>query len=310
MDKEAGTRIGEHSTTPVVPPLANSQTDYSAAIDKLLANQVTANQLPKPTVSERLTKAAINGGALGLFLAFLFGSFKFIREIQRIRKSRGYWFSYRARVLIAINAMWIILVCFTRYGFNPDWMTDLLYLNEERFYYLLFGPLVVGSIGYFLWGWVKNVPKQTDRSPQSILRSQRLENDDYGWENRELGLYFKAQPSDPVWKAVTPQVAELIQQGFLEIWQRAGLEKYSDTNSLPPGIIDIIAEVANKVGEPNNLNPALVILVTHQYVDADRLMRQMYRTRWVAFMVSRDSCAPSPESYHEYILSRYFPGKE
>lgn len=157
-------------------------------------------------------------------------------------------------------------------------------------------------------GWVHSgkMRRQWADSIQKSLRSQLYKDEDYEWKNQELGIYFKAQPNDPVWKVVTPQIADLIQQGFLEIWQRTNLEKYTDTNSLPPEIIDLIGEVANKVGEPNNLNPAISILVTHQYVDTDQLMRQMYRTRWVAFMVSRNSCAPSPESYHKYIMSRYF----
>lgn len=161
-------------------------------------------------------------------------------------------------------------------------------------------------------GWVNSgkMRRQLADSIKNSLRSQLLEDEDYEWKNKELGIYFKAQPSDPVWKVVTPPVAELIQQGFLEIWRRTDLEKYNDTNSLPPELIEIIGEVANKVGEPNNLNPAFIILVTHQYVDADQLMRQMYRTRWVAFMVLRNSCAPSPESYHEYIMSRYFSGNK
>lgn len=159
-------------------------------------------------------------------------------------------------------------------------------------------------------GWIHSgkMRRQWADSIQKSLRSQLPKDEEYEWKNQELEIYFKAQPNDQVWKVVTPQIADLIQQGFLEIWHRAKLEKYTDTNNLPPEVIDIIGEVANKVGEPNNLNPAFIILVTHQYVDADPLMRQMYRARWVAFMVSRNNCAPSPESYHKYIMSRYFSG--
>ena len=132
----------------------------------------------------------------------------------------------------------------------------------------------------------------------------------YEWKNLELGIYFKPAPNDPVWKVVTPKIADLIQQGFLEIHQETELDKYSDTNALPAEVIDVIGEVANQIGEPNNLNPAFTILVTHQYIDADQLMRQMYLTRWVAFMVARNTCAPSPESYIDYIKARYFPNKE
>jgi hypothetical protein len=132
----------------------------------------------------------------------------------------------------------------------------------------------------------------------------------YEWKDHELGIYFTPKPNDPVWKAVMPRTAELIQQGFLEIYERAELEKYSDTNKLPQQVIDTIREVANAVGEKNNLNPAFIILISHQYVDADQLMRQMYKTRWVAFMVERSQYAPPPESYMNYIKSQYFSGDE
>ena len=160
-------------------------------------------------------------------------------------------------------------------------------------------------------GWAKKgkMRRQLVVSIQESLRGQLSEDKNYEWKNQELGIHFKAQPNDLVWKVVTPQVADLIQQGFLDIWQRTDLDKYTDTNSLPPEIIEIICEVADKIGEPNNLNPAFIMLVTHQYIDADRLMRQMYRTRWVAFMVSRDSCAPPPETYIDYIKSTYFGGE-
>lgn len=142
-----------------------------------------------------------------------------------------------------------------------------------------------------------------------VMRARPAESSAYEWKDRELGIYFNERPDDPIWKNVTPKVAELIQQGFSEIYRQAGLEKYSDTNSLPAEVIDLIGEVSNQIAEPNNLNPAFTILVTHQYVDADQHLRQMYRTRWVAFMVQRNTCAPQPESYVDYIKNRYFPKK-
>lgn len=141
-------------------------------------------------------------------------------------------------------------------------------------------------------------------------RAGLAESKVYEWQDHELGLYFEERPDDPIWKVVTPKVAELIQQGFSEIYRRTELEKYTDTNALPAALIDTIGEVANRIGEPNNLNPAFTTLVTHQYVDADPLMRQMYRTRWVAFMVKRNTIAPSPESYVDYIKGRYFLNKQ
>ncbi|OIQ75064.1 hypothetical protein GALL_432710 [mine drainage metagenome] len=141
-------------------------------------------------------------------------------------------------------------------------------------------------------------------------RVRLVESKAYEWQDLELGLYFEERPDDPVWKVVTPKIAELIQQGFSEIYHCTKLERYTDTDALTAEVIDTIGAIANRIGEPNNLNPAFTILVTHQYVDADPLMRQMYRTRWVAFMVKRNTFAPSPESYVDYINDRYFPSKQ
>jgi hypothetical protein len=128
----------------------------------------------------------------------------------------------------------------------------------------------------------------------------------HDWKTRELGIYFEARPADPVWKAITAANADIIQGGLLEIWQRANLESDTDTNALPKDVIDLICEVANTIGGKSNLNPAFIILITHQYVDTDRIMRQTYRSRWVAFMVTRSRFAPPPELYMDYIKAQYF----
>jgi hypothetical protein len=140
-------------------------------------------------------------------------------------------------------------------------------------------------------------------------RARLAESIAYEWKDRELGIYFQEQLDDPIWKHVTPRVAELIQEGFAEIYRKARLEEFSDTNSIPAEVIDLIGEVANKRAEPNNINPAYTILVTHQYVDADPNLRLGYKTRWVAFMVKRKTFAPPPESYVGFIKDRYFTKK-
>lgn len=136
------------------------------------------------------------------------------------------------------------------------------------------------------------------------------EPEDYQWKNQELSIYFKAQPKDPIWAEVTEQKAEVIQQGFLEILRRTSLDKRNNTNTLPSEVIDTICGIANEVGEKNDLNPVFIILLAHQYVDADQIMRQLHKSRWVASMVSRSDFAPPPESYMKYINSTYFSGSE
>jgi hypothetical protein len=124
----------------------------------------------------------------------------------------------------------------------------------------------------------------------------------------ELSLYFKAAPDDPVWGEVTVDNVQLIQDAFLEILRRANLEKYHTTNSLPEDAVDIICEIANVFAEKHELNRLHILLLAHQFVDADQLMRQRYKGRWAAAMVSRSDYAPPPESYVKYISSTYFGG--
>ena len=71
-------------------------------------------------------------------------------------------------------------------------------------------------------------------------RARLSESRAHEWTDRELGIYFNERPDDSIWKNVTPKAAELIQQGFSEIYRKAGLEKYSDTNKIPAEVIDII----------------------------------------------------------------------
>jgi len=141
-------------------------------------------------------------------------------------------------------------------------------------------------------------------------QARRESEDSYEWKNRELGLYFKPQPNDSAWKAITPRLAELMQQGFLEIYRLGELEDFTDTNDLPTHVNNTISEVANRVSEPNDMNPAFIILVTLQYVDADKVLRQSYRSRWVSMMVARSQFAPPPESYVTYIKAQYFSSNE
>ncbi len=136
------------------------------------------------------------------------------------------------------------------------------------------------------------------------------EPESYQWKNQELAIYFRAQPKDQIWGAVTEQKAEAIQRGFLEIARRTSLDKYNNTNTLPSDVIDTICDIANEVGEKNDLNPTFIILLAHQYADADQVMRQLHKSRWIASMVSRSDFAPPPESYMKYIKSTYFSGSE
>ncbi len=145
---------------------------------------------------------------------------------------------------------------------------------------------------------------------QGLLKTRKEESDDYDFKNLELGLQFKAKPRDVVWGEITKKDAEIIQQGFMQVLREANLQKYNSTNSLPDEVLETISKIANEMGEKNNLNPSFLILLAHQYVDADSIKRQRYASSWIASMVQRANFAPSPESYVDYIKSTYFSNDE
>lgn len=121
-----------------------------------------------------------------------------------------------------------------------------------------------------------------------------------------LETYFTPKPKDPIWKFIDINKAVAIQKGFDEIYIKASLDKYHNTNDLPKDCIGIICDVSNNVGKECNVNPSFIILISHQYVDADQLMRQLHKNNWIAFMVNRSMYAPPPESYIDYIKDTYF----
>jgi hypothetical protein len=67
--------------------------------------------------------------------------------------------------------------------------------------------------------------------------------------------------------------------------------------------------VANRIGAESNLNPVFIILLAHQYIDADPVMRVMYKERWLAFTVQRSPYALAPESYIPFLKATYFPAE-
>lgn len=143
----------------------------------------------------------------------------------------------------------------------------------------------------------------------SRLFGRPKNNPSFESPNSALNSYFTPQPNDAVWSVVTLENAFILQSGFLAIWQRAGLEERKNTNFLSEDVTKKVCDAANEVGEKNNTNPFAMILLAHQYIDADPLIRQVRRSRWVAEMVNRPDYAPPPESYLQYIKNTYFSGK-
>lgn len=131
----------------------------------------------------------------------------------------------------------------------------------------------------------------------------------YRFRNSELAVYFKPAPTDAVWKDITPALADDLQDAFSTTLREARLAEHSDTNALPPAVVDEICKCANAANDASGVNRWHLIVLAHQYVDADPLMRQLHQRRWVASMVSRADFAPSPEVYVKYIRATYFSGE-
>lgn len=122
----------------------------------------------------------------------------------------------------------------------------------------------------------------------------------------ELAIHFRPRPADPMWKLITTENAPAYQLCFQQILLRAGLLNLYSSNQIDDDIATKMGEAMEEVARPHNLNSALLLILAHQYVDADQMMRMLHTTTWVAKMVERDNFAPSPESYLQYVKERFF----
>jgi len=114
---------------------------------------------------------------------------------------------------------------------------------------------------------------------------------------------------DKVWGHVTDKIAEVMQSVFMKVYEREALEEYTDTRDVPTAVRLRFSEMVNKAANEMGVNPALMLLIIHQYIDGDSELRKDYTCEWVKFMVSRPSIAPQPETYIDYMNEVYFNKK-
>jgi hypothetical protein len=112
--------------------------------------------------------------------------------------------------------------------------------------------------------------------------------------------------NDSVWKLVTPANLEHFQFWFVEMVQRANLQRFIMTKQIDEDTAELMSQVANEAIDASGVHPAILLTLAHQFVDADELMRQLHFRDWVAFMMTRPVCAPQPERYAEYLKERFF----
>jgi hypothetical protein len=98
-------------------------------------------------------ESATRGAAMGLALVLLYSLFSLFKKFYIQLELHEFVHSFRGRLFISLNIIWIALTCFIRFGFDPHWMQVLFRDHEERFYYILLAPVLFVSISTFLWVW-------------------------------------------------------------------------------------------------------------------------------------------------------------
>lgn len=122
----------------------------------------------------------------------------------------------------------------------------------------------------------------------------------------EFLVEFRPRPSDQVWKVVTDQNAAAYQLWFQRMVLRGKLHSLHSSSRITDDIGATLVSVANEALDTHHLSPLLLLVLAHQYVDADIMMRGINTTCWVAKMLERNTYAPPPESYVEYLRERFF----
>jgi len=138
-------------------------------------------------------------------------------------------------------------------------------------------------------------PEANPRGPEWMLSNVGL----------ELAVAFKSNPDDPVWKGVTDDNAPAYQLWFQRILLRAKLLSLHSSSEISDEMEALLAQVAKEAQRSHELSPILLLILAHQFVDADIMLRSLNTTRWVARMVERSSCAPTPESCIKQLQARF-----
>lgn len=109
---------------------------------------------------------------------------------------------------------------------------------------------------------------------------------------------------------MTFEIAPLFQKWFLEMVRTAELGRFYTTNSIDDITADLMSQIASRAHAESGLHPAILLILAHQFVDADVMMRQLQKDIWVIFMLRRPEWTPQPEAYVQYLSERFFDGRE
>jgi hypothetical protein len=120
-----------------------------------------------------------------------------------------------------------------------------------------------------------------------------------------LGMYFTPQPNDQAWSQITAENVAAYQLWFQRAVLAAKLHEAFSSESLVGERAEAVCKTAFKAKEEHGLNPLLILVLAHQYVEADQMLRGLHTVDWVAFMMKRDACAPPPESVARFVIDFY-----
>ncbi|MDE2622695.1 MAG: hypothetical protein KGM83_05825 [Betaproteobacteria bacterium] len=122
-------------------------------VSEITQNEVQTRSIKPVGLTDGLAGAGVRGAAMGIVLTLLYVVFYKLKKFYIQRELHDFVHSFRGRLFISANIVWIALVCFIRFGFDPYWMQTLFKDHEERFYYVLFAPIFFISTSTFLWTW-------------------------------------------------------------------------------------------------------------------------------------------------------------
>ncbi|MBZ5639187.1 MAG: hypothetical protein LAO51_10610 [Acidobacteriia bacterium] len=120
-----------------------------------------------------------------------------------------------------------------------------------------------------------------------------------------LGLHFSPQPRDPAWSQITAENAAAYQLWFQRAVLKAKLYEAHSSESLVGERAEAVCNTAFQAKEQHGLNPIIILVLAHLYVEADQMMRGLHTVDWVDFMMTRPNCAPAPEDIAKFVIDFY-----
>lgn len=114
------------------------------------------------------------------------------------------------------------------------------------------------------------------------------------------------QPHDPVWSRVTSSNLAAYEKWFRLMRDRCSLSSFHTSKAFTDEVDDALAALAGDAHEQDGLNAMLLLIVAHQFADADIMIRGLHASHWVAYSTRREPFAPQAEGYVAYLKERFF----